>query len=174
MQSTLNDSGTESLWRQLAPMLEEAMARLSEKERTLVVLRFFENKSAAETATLLGIQEWAAYKRASRAMEKLRQFFAKRGIVSVTATLAAAISANSVQAAPAMLAKAVTATPAQQLAANPRKLLHVNMSPFELPPTLVAKWLANPSGENTIMKTTSNGQFKALNNKPNGKSRLTR
>jgi RNA polymerase sigma factor (sigma-70 family) len=110
MQSTLNDSDSDNFWRQLAPLLEEAMTRLSEKERTLVALRFFENKSAAETAVLMGIQEWAAHKRAARAMEKLRRFFLKRGIASTTATLAGVISANSVQAAPGMLAKAVTAT----------------------------------------------------------------
>ena len=42
-------------------------------------------------------------------MEKLRQFFVKRGIASTTATLAGAISANSVLAAPVALAKSVTA-----------------------------------------------------------------
>src|SRR5271154_6285927 len=108
MQSTLNDPNSENIWRQLAPLLEEAMARLSEKERTLVALRFFENKSAAETAALLGIQEWAAHKRAARALEKLRKFFVKRGIAPTTATLAGAISANSVQAAPVALVKSVT------------------------------------------------------------------
>jgi uncharacterized protein (TIGR03435 family) len=109
MESTLNDSHSENVWGQLAPLLEEAMTRLSEKERTLVALRFFENKSAAETAALLGIQEWTAHKRASRAMEKLRKFFIKRGVASTTATLTRAISANSIQAAPAVLAKTVTA-----------------------------------------------------------------
>jgi RNA polymerase sigma factor (sigma-70 family) len=109
MQSTLDDPNSEIVWRQLAPLLEEAMARLSEKERTLVALRFFENKSALKTAALLGIQEWAAHKRTARAMEKLRQFFVKRGIASTTAIIAAAISANSVQAAPVALAKSVTA-----------------------------------------------------------------
>jgi hypothetical protein len=108
MQSIL-DSNTESVWRQLAPMLEEAMARLSEKERTLVALRFFENRSVAETAAALGIQEWAARKRVERAIEKLQQFFAKRGVTSTAATIAGAISANSVQAAPAALAKSATA-----------------------------------------------------------------
>jgi RNA polymerase sigma factor (sigma-70 family) len=107
MQSIL-DSNTESIWRQLAPMLEDAMTRLSEKERTLVALRFFENRSVAETAAALGIQEWAARKRVERALEKLQQFFAKRGVTSTAATIAGAISANSVQAAPAMLAKSVT------------------------------------------------------------------
>jgi RNA polymerase sigma factor (sigma-70 family) len=109
VQSTLNNPETESTWRQLAPLLEDAMSRLSEKERALVALRFFENKSAAETAARLGIQEWAAHKRAARAMEKLRLIFVKRGIASTTATIAGAISANSVQAAPVTLAKMATA-----------------------------------------------------------------
>jgi RNA polymerase sigma factor (sigma-70 family) len=73
VQSTLNDSDTDSVWRQLAPLLEEAMARLNEKERALLALRFFENKSGAEAAGLLGIQEWAARKRVARAMEKLQK-----------------------------------------------------------------------------------------------------
>jgi hypothetical protein len=109
MQSTLNDSDTDNVWKQVAPLLEEAMTRLNEKERTLLALRFFENKSGAETAALLGIQEWAAHKGAARALEKLRKFFTKRGVSSTTAIIAGAISANSVQAAPVALAKSVTA-----------------------------------------------------------------
>ncbi len=109
MQSTLNHSETESTWRQLAPLLEEAMSRLSEQERTLVALRFFENRSVAETAVALGIQEWAARKRVERAMEKLRIHFSRHGVISTTAILAGAISANSVQAAPVTLAKTATA-----------------------------------------------------------------
>ena len=109
MQSTLNEPDTGDVWKQLAPILEEAMTRLTEKERTLLALRFFENKSAAETAALLGIQEWAARKRASRAVEKLRRFFYQRGVAVPAAILTSAISANSLQAAPAALAKAATA-----------------------------------------------------------------
>ena len=109
MQSIMNDSETERAWGQLAPLLEEAMSRLSEKERTLVALRFFENKTGRETADLLGIEEWAAHKGASRALEKLRGFFLKRGISSTTAIIAGAISANSVHAAPVALANSVTA-----------------------------------------------------------------
>ena len=68
MQSTLNDSGPNELWRQIAPILEEAMNHRSEKERALLALRFFDNKTAAETAALLGIREGAAHKRAARAL----------------------------------------------------------------------------------------------------------
>jgi len=85
------------------------MSRLNEKERTLLALRFFENKSGAETAALLGIQEWAAHKRATRALEKLRKYFFKHGVTSTAATLGETISTNSVQAAPVLLAKTTTA-----------------------------------------------------------------
>jgi uncharacterized protein (TIGR03435 family) len=109
MQSTLEQAGTDNLWRQLAPHLEAAMSRLNARERTLLALRFYENKTGAEAAALLGIREEAAHKRTARALEKLRKFFTKRGVSSTTAMLAGAISANSVQAAPVDLAKAVTA-----------------------------------------------------------------
>jgi len=108
MQSTLNNSETEGLWRQLAPRLEQAMSRLSEDERTLIALRFFENRSVAEVSTALGIQEWAARKRSERAMEKLRAYFSRHGIGSTTAILAEAVSAHSIQAAPISLAKSAS------------------------------------------------------------------
>ena len=86
------------------------MSRLNEKERTLLALRFFENNSGAETAVLAGMQEWAARKRVDRAVEKLRKFFTKRGVVLSAAVMTGAISANSVQAAPVALAKSITAS----------------------------------------------------------------
>jgi uncharacterized protein (TIGR03435 family) len=108
MQSNPNESNTDSVWRQLAPFLEEAMSRLSEPERAALALRFFENKSGAETAALLGIKEPAAHKRVTRALEKLRKFCVKRGVNSTTSIIAGAISANSVQVAPAVLSKSIT------------------------------------------------------------------
>jgi RNA polymerase sigma factor (sigma-70 family) len=104
MQTALDDPESETTWEQLAPLLEEAMAGLSEKERALIALRFFENKSITETAALLGIQEWAARKRVERAMERLRDLFAQRGMAIPAAALATSIATNSIQAAPAGLA----------------------------------------------------------------------
>ena len=108
MQSVLNDADSKTVWEQLEPLLEEAMARLSEKERTLIALRFFENKSVSETSALLGIQEWAARKRAERALERLRIFFTGRGVAVRAAVIGTVIAANSVQAAPMGLAKTTT------------------------------------------------------------------
>ena len=109
MESNLNAPDSGHLWRQLAPHLEAAMSRLGEHDRTLLALRFYENKTGAEAAALLGIREAAAHKRTARALEKLRSFFAKRGVDSTSAAIAENISANSIQVAPVALAKTVTA-----------------------------------------------------------------
>jgi uncharacterized protein (TIGR03435 family) len=108
MQSEL-DAQAGSTWNQLSPLLDEAMLRLGQTDRDALVLRFFEGRSLNEVGAALGASEDAAKKRVSRALEKLRAFFARRGVSSTTAIIAGAISANSVQAAPVALAKAVTA-----------------------------------------------------------------
>ena len=106
-----------NVWPQIAPQLDVAMAGLGEKDRNAVVLRFFENKSLGEVGLALGASEAAAKMRVNRALEKLRKFFSKRGIILPAALIAGAVSANSVHAAPAGLAIAVTATAAKGSAA---------------------------------------------------------
>jgi len=108
MQTFLNESES-YFWPQIAPLLDAAMAGLSEVDRHAVVLRFFDGKSMKEVGVALGASEDAAKMRLNRTVEKLRLFFTKRGVVLPAAALTAAISANSVQAAPAMLAKTATA-----------------------------------------------------------------
>ncbi|MFZ0826251.1 MAG: sigma-70 family RNA polymerase sigma factor [Verrucomicrobiia bacterium] len=117
MQSNLNDPHDEAAWQRLAPILDEAMARLGGTDRNTVLLRFFEGKSAAQVALALDMNEPAVKKRLSRALEKLRKFFVKRGIKLPVAVLMAAVSANAVQAAPVGLATAVTAAAAAKGAA---------------------------------------------------------
>lgn len=124
MQSELNQTETE-LWRHIAPLLDEGVARLGEKDRHAVVLRFFQNKTLNEIGVLLGTTEDGARMRVNRALEKLRQFFVKRGITSTTAIIAGAISANSVQAAPVGLSKAATAIAVSNNAAVSASNLHL-------------------------------------------------
>lgn len=101
---------TDASWEVIAPQLDAALADLSEPDRDAVLLRYFENKSAQEMATILGITAEAAQKRVSRAVEKLRESFATRGITAGAAGIAGVISANAVQAAPAGLAATVSST----------------------------------------------------------------
>ncbi|HSY09549.1 MAG TPA: sigma-70 family RNA polymerase sigma factor, partial [Candidatus Dormibacteraeota bacterium] len=109
MQTILNEVEPAETWNQIAPLLDGAMEQLGQKDHDALVLRFFENKNFAEVGAALGASEDAAKMRVSRALEKLRRFFTKRGVSSTTAIIAGTISANSAQAAPVALAKSVTA-----------------------------------------------------------------
>ena len=109
MQSRLNDSPAEDAWAQLAPLLETAMDSLGERERNAVVLRFLDGKSLAEVGAALGVSEEAARMRVSRALEKLRHYFGKRGVTLPAAAIAGAVAGNAVQAAPAGLSGQITA-----------------------------------------------------------------
>lgn len=107
VQSTL-DQSSPAVWAQLEPVLDEAMASLGDTDRMVLALRYFENQTASEISRTLNLNEEAAKKRVSRALEKLRKFFNKRGIVLPAGLIAGTISANSVQAAPIALVKTAT------------------------------------------------------------------
>jgi len=109
----IQSPGAVPLWDQISPCLDAALNRLGEKDRQAVLLRFFENKSLAEVGYSLGSGEDAARMRIKRALEKLRRFFLKRGVVSTSALIGEAISSNCLQAVPIGLAATVTATTAK-------------------------------------------------------------
>ncbi len=109
MQSILNEAEPmpEETWSQISPLLDGAMEKLVQKDHDAVVLRFFEGRNFKEVGAALGASEDAAKMRVNRALEKLRKYFTKRGVSSTTAIIADVISTNSIQAAPALLAKSV-------------------------------------------------------------------
>jgi RNA polymerase sigma factor (sigma-70 family) len=103
--STETDS---SVWMQIEPLLDSAMAELGEKDHSAVVLRFFEGRNFKDVSAALGTSEAGAKMRVNRALERLRTFFKKRGISVSAAMIAGAVSMHSVQAAPIGLATSVT------------------------------------------------------------------
>ena len=108
MQSVSNQTEPE-VWTQITPLLEEAMMRLGKAERDALVLRFVEGHSFKEVGTALGASEAATKMRVNRALEKLRVYFSRHGVNSTAGTIAGAMSANFVMAAPPTLAKMSTA-----------------------------------------------------------------
>ena len=108
MQSTLNQPEDE-VWTQLAPLLDDALNELGETDRTALVLRYFENKSAAEMASAMRMTEEAAQKRVTRALGKLHARFLKHGVTLTATVIASAVAANSAPVAPPGLAATVTA-----------------------------------------------------------------
>ena len=106
--NALNDQ-PEPDWERLSPFLDQAMQGLGSSDRDAVVLRYFEGRNLRNVGAALGISEEAARKRVTRALEKLRSFFARRGVTLSATALAALLTENVVVAAPAGMAGAVSA-----------------------------------------------------------------
>jgi len=112
MQSDPSDDPAQP-WQHVAPALNDAIADLSERDRNAIVLRFLKGKPFKEVAAALGATEEATQMRVSRALEKLRRFFVKRGVVLSPALLAGLMTAHGTQAAPIGLAATVAAAAVQ-------------------------------------------------------------
>ncbi len=130
MRSQLDDIQTDT-WRDIEPLLETAMGRLGQNDQNALALRFFEGRSFKEVAAALGTTEAATKMRVNRAVEKLRTFFAKRGLTLSVAAIAGALSDHSVQAAPIGLAISVTAV-AVKGAAVPSSTLTLTKTTLKL------------------------------------------
>ena len=104
----LSSAEPEAIWEHIAPHLDAALDALSEADRDALMLRYFERKSAQEMAQRLGVTDEAAQRRVSRAVERLREYFAQRGVTIGASGLVVVISANAVQAAPVGLALTIS------------------------------------------------------------------
>lgn len=82
----------------LTANLDHALQRLSRRERDAVLLRFFEQRPLPEISDALGISEHAAKKRVTRALEKLRHFFRRRGSQITSAAIIVALAHESARA----------------------------------------------------------------------------
>ena len=101
----------------LTPLLDEALLQLREADRLALVLRFLEERSLREVGTALGIDEDAARKRVSRALERVTEFFRNRGFALPSAG-GAALLGQATQAAPAVPAGLASSAAAAGLAAS--------------------------------------------------------
>lgn len=109
MEQLLTNSEPSADWAQIRPALDEALDHLDEEDREALLLRYFKNLDFRAVGLALGVSDDAAQKRASRAVEHLREFFSKRKVTIGATGLVAIISANAVQAAPVGLAATMSA-----------------------------------------------------------------
>lgn len=87
----------------ISEFLDGALGSLSERDRQAVLLRYFEDQSLATVGISLGISEDAAKKRVTRAVERLRQFFAARGTMVGSAAIPGLLAMHATAAAPSAL-----------------------------------------------------------------------
>jgi RNA polymerase sigma factor (sigma-70 family) len=99
----------EADWDRIRPVLDAELNRLGERDRSAVVLRYFTHQPFKEVGRRLGLSENAARMRVERALDKVREGLARRGLTSTSAALAAGIAAEASATAPISAAAAATA-----------------------------------------------------------------
>jgi RNA polymerase sigma factor (sigma-70 family) len=105
MQELAPESSPE--WERLRPLLDAAIHRLNSKDRDAVLLHYFQQKSFREVGAILGLNDDAAQKRVSRALDKLRTILIRGGVGVSISSLSTLLSAGTMPAAPAGLALSV-------------------------------------------------------------------
>jgi len=104
------------VWQEMQPVLDAALAALSDKDREALLLRFYRSLTIREIADTLGIANDAAQKRIDRATERLRGKLARRGCQaggSLAGVMIVGFAADGQAAVPAvslLVKKAITAS----------------------------------------------------------------
>jgi len=99
-------------WREMAPVLDDALAALPESDREAILLRFYRSLTFPEIAAAVGIASDAARKRVDRAVERLRVQLGRRGCHVGTATCLGALGQLGIEAKAGVLSAAVLSSKA--------------------------------------------------------------
>jgi RNA polymerase sigma factor (sigma-70 family) len=116
--TTMKTPDEQPVLRALVPLLDEALLSLREKERTALLLRYYESLSLRDVGVSLGVSEDAARKRVGAALDALSGFFQRHGFKTATTAAAAAALQHTAAAAPATLAAAIAQTAMQAVPAG--------------------------------------------------------
>ena len=111
--TTMNTPDNQLAFQALVPLLDEALLSLREKDRTALLLRFYESQSLRDVGAALGAGEDAARKRVESALEKVAEFFKRRGFKTATVAAAAAALQHTATSASATLVSAVVSAALQ-------------------------------------------------------------
>lgn len=95
-------------WARVRLLLDQALDELPAIDREALLLRFFGHRDHASIGEALGRSQDAARKRVERALDRLQQRLAMRGITTTAAALAAACAAHGWEEPPAGLAEKLT------------------------------------------------------------------
>jgi len=101
LRASATAAADEPTLTEFLPLLDEALSHLNDIDRTAVCLRFLQGIPFAEIGHTMGSSEEAARKRVSRAVEKLRTVFTKKGLLPSTGGLMVLLATQQAKSAPA-------------------------------------------------------------------------
>src|SRR5258708_1547501 len=108
--TTMKTSEDQPAIHALVPLLDQALLSLREKDRTALLLRYYESHSLRDVGAAFGVSEDTAQKRVQSALEKLAEFFKRRGFKTATvAATAAAFQHTAASASATVLSTVVGA-----------------------------------------------------------------
>jgi RNA polymerase sigma factor (sigma-70 family) len=93
------DPALSAAWQEIQVLLDDEIGSLPETLRAPFVYCCLENKSCAEVAQQLGLEEGTVWKRLSRARKLLQQRLTRRGVAIAAVLAAAAVGGNDTLAA---------------------------------------------------------------------------
>jgi len=105
--TTMNTHEDQPAFTALVPLLDEALLSLREKDRTALLLRFWESQSLRDMGASLGVGEDAARKRVQSALEKLAEFFKRHGFKTATVSATAAALQHTAASASASMVSTI-------------------------------------------------------------------
>ena len=106
--SSCSPSPQNEQWEELAPLLDQLIERLGQRDREAVLLRFYRQMTFAQVGAAMETTEEAARKRVDRALEKLRGWADGKGVHVAAMELAAGMENAIASAAPVGLVAAAT------------------------------------------------------------------
>jgi RNA polymerase sigma factor (sigma-70 family) len=108
--TTMHTPEEQPAFQALMPSLDEALLSLREKDRTALLLRYYESQSLRDVGAAFGVSEDTAQKRVQSALEKLTQFFKEHGFKTASvAAAAAALQSTATSASATMVGLIVRA-----------------------------------------------------------------
>ncbi len=149
------------------PELDDAMARLSESDRSAILLRFHDGMKFREMAEQTGKTEEASRKQVKRALGKLSSLLRRKGKAVPAAVLATGLGASLTQHAPASAAvstvaqKALAAAPAAAGAFVSLKLFFLTVTETKVKLGIVAGVLLVVFGSSFVAGRRAAAEFGA-------------
>lgn len=128
---------TSSPWHDVAPLLDQALDTLPERDRQLIFAKYFEGLSFEQIARKFGGQPAAWRQRGSRAIERLRGSLAKRGVTVSATALGTGLGTSLGQAAPPAFLASLGATHAAAATLSWQTLILHSLHLMKVKPAVV-------------------------------------